>query len=100
MATLDKKLLNQTSVLVTSNDVVKTKPDPEPYLTAIKKLKFSSNECLVIENAILGIKSAKAAGCICYTLSTTLGMELLTESDKCYPTHKKLFLDFSKNFNN
>jgi len=97
-ATLDKKLLNRTSVLVTSNDVVKTKPDPEPYLTAIKKLKFSSSECLVIENAILGIKSAKAAGCICFAIGTTMNKNLLKEADKYFDNHKYLFEYFNSLF--
>ncbi len=91
ISTLDKKLTDQTSVLITSDDVVKTKPDPEPYLTAIDKLNFSSNDCLVIENAILGIKSAKAAGCICYSISTTLHEKYLLESDICFKSHSTLF---------
>ena len=88
--TLDKNILDKTTVLITSNDVVHTKPSPEPYLNAMNKLKLSSDECLVIENAILGIKSAKAAGCICYSITTTLEKEFLTESDICFSNHKLL----------
>jgi len=98
IATLDKKLLNQTTVLVTSNDVVKTKPDPEPYLTAIKKLKLSSSECLVIENAILGIKSAKSTGCVCFAIGTTMKKDLLKEADKYLGTHKNLYEYFNSLF--
>lgn len=90
MGTLDKKILDQISVLITSNDVVKTKPDPEPYLRAVNKLNLTPSECLVVENAVLGIKSAKTAGCICYSVSTTLEKEFLTESDICFPSHSLL----------
>jgi beta-phosphoglucomutase len=90
-SSLDKNLIDKTSVIITSNDVVQTKPDPEPYLKAIDKLNFSSTECLVIENAILGIKSAKAAGCICFTIETTLSKASLSASDKCFKTHGLLY---------
>lgn len=89
--TLNKNIIDKTSVIVTSSDVVQTKPDPEPYITAVTKLNLKPNECLVVENAVLGIKSAKAAGCICYSVSTTLKKEFLTESDICFPTHSLLF---------
>jgi beta-phosphoglucomutase len=88
--TLDKSLIDMTSVIITSNDVIQTKPDPEPYLTAVTKLNLSPSECLVVENAVLGIKSAKAAGCICYSVSTTLDKEFLIESDICFATHTLL----------
>jgi beta-phosphoglucomutase len=90
ISTLDKKLIAQTSVLITSDDVIKTKPDPEPYLVAIDKLNLSSTNCLVIENAILGIKSAKSAGCTCYAISTTLSEEYLLESDISFKSHSGL----------
>lgn len=90
ISTLDKKLISQTSVLITSDDVIKTKPDPEPYLVAIDKLSFSSTDCLVIENAILGIKSAKSAGCTCYAIATTVSEEYLLESDISFKSHTSL----------
>ena len=98
-STLDKNLIDKTSVIITSNDVVQTKPDPEPYLKAINKLNLSSVQCLVIENAILGIKSAKAAGCICYSISTTLDEEYLFESDISFKSHYSLITYLKKHFN-
>jgi beta-phosphoglucomutase len=90
IGTLEKFLLDKTSILITSNDVVKTKPDPEPYQKAIDILNLSSNECLVIENAILGIKSAKAAGCMCFAIETTLDCKSLRNSDMCFKDHANL----------
>ena len=90
IGTLEKNLLDKTSILITSNDVVKTKPDPEPYQKAIDILNLSSNECLVIENAILGIKSAKAAGCMCFAIETTLDCKSLINSDMCFKDHANL----------
>lgn len=47
---------------LSNQDVKKSKPDPEMYATAIKKLGLTSNECLVVEDNENGIKSALAAG--------------------------------------
>jgi beta-phosphoglucomutase len=38
------------------------KPAPDPYLLAAKKIGKEPEECIVIEDAISGIKSAEAAG--------------------------------------
>jgi len=48
--------------MVTSFDVKKGKPNPEPYLTALEKGNLKPNETIVIENAPLGVESARAAG--------------------------------------
>ncbi len=57
------------------------KPDPEPYLNAARDLGVDPEHCLVIENAPLGIRSAKAAGMTCVALTTTLPPEALREAD-------------------
>lgn len=58
--------------IVTGDQVAQGKPDPEPYRTAAERLSLSPGECLVVENAPLGIRSAKAAGMACVALATTL----------------------------
>lgn len=49
-------------VLVNSNTVTNYKPHPEPYLSALKQLRPDLPSCLVIEDTVSGIRSAKAAG--------------------------------------
>ncbi|MGE5437612.1 MAG: HAD family hydrolase, partial [Syntrophothermus sp.] len=68
-------------VIVSGEDVHKAKPNPDPYLTAQKELGMAINECVVIENAPLGIESAKAAGMICIAIESTLGKEYLQKAD-------------------
>lgn len=97
--TLDRTILNQLSVLVTADDVVNVKPHPEPYLTAIKKLGISASNCMVIENAKLGIQSAKAAGCICFAIETTLDKTYLIEADETFPNHLSISMRFKEMFN-
>lgn len=43
-------------------DITKSKPDPEVFLVAAKKLGLPAEECLVVEDAAAGIQAAKAAG--------------------------------------
>ena len=56
--------------MVTAYDVTKGKPDPEPYLMALKKSGVQANEVVVIENAPLGVQSAHAAGLFCIGVNT------------------------------
>ena len=64
------------TVIALKNKGVKTavasskgKPDPEVYLTAARKLRTPTGNCLVIENTPAGEESAKQAGMRCMTLS-------------------------------
>ncbi len=49
-------------LIITGTDVKIGKPDPEPYLLALKRLKIPAKDAVVVENAPFGIQSAKAAG--------------------------------------
>jgi len=57
--------------LVTSNDIQRGKPDPEPYLRGAQILGLSPADCIVIEDAPAGIQSGKAAGSSVIALRTT-----------------------------
>jgi sugar-phosphatase len=47
---------------ITAEDVVNGKPHPEPYEKMRAKMNVPVEQCLVFEDAISGIQSAKAAG--------------------------------------
>ena len=57
--------------LVTSNDVRRGKPDPEPYVKAARMLAVPAEECVVVEDAPAGIRAGKAAGARVVALRTT-----------------------------
>ncbi len=57
--------------LVTSSDVRRGKPDPEPYLKGAQLLGVPPSECVVIEDAPAGIRAGKAAGARVLALRTT-----------------------------
>jgi HAD superfamily hydrolase (TIGR01509 family) len=56
-------LLPFLDVLVTNEDVKKSKPDPEMYFLAAQKLGVLPQNCLVLEDHEYGIEAAKLAGC-------------------------------------
>jgi beta-phosphoglucomutase len=89
---LDESLKIQLSALITADDVINTKPHPEPYLKAVAQLNKVPGNCLVIENAILGIQSARAAGCVCFALETTLSKADLMSADEVFSTHQELLI--------
>jgi HAD superfamily hydrolase (TIGR01509 family) len=82
------KLFN---TIVTGDRVKRGKPYPDPYLTAAKNLKVLPKECMVIENAPYGIKSAKAAKMYCCAIATSLSGDLLSEADVIFDTHRELY---------
>ena len=58
--------------IVTSSDVQKGKPDPEPYLKAAAKLGFAGSDCIVVEDAPAGVRAGKAAGARVIAFLTTM----------------------------
>lgn len=57
--------------MITSDDIQRGKPDPEPYLKAAARLGFPAADCVVIEDAPAGIRAGKAAGARVIGLPTT-----------------------------
>ncbi|MBG0833002.1 HAD family phosphatase [Planomonospora sp. ID67723] len=49
--------------VVTCEDVARTKPDPEPYLTAARLLGADPVRCVALEDSPNGVTAATAAGC-------------------------------------
>jgi sugar-phosphatase len=72
-------------VLISADDVVNGKPDPEPYLKGASLLKMRPEECLVIEDAPAGIAAAHAAGMKVVALTTTYPAFALQEADAIVP---------------
>ena len=66
--------------LVTSTDVQRGKPDPEPYIKAATILGLEPADCIVMEDAPAGIRAGKAAGARVLALRTTAPDPELTQS--------------------
>ena len=84
------ELLKRCDTVVTGDELKQGKPSPEGYVQAARELKLSPAECLVIENAPLGIKSAKDAGMTCIGVCSTLSSNYLREADAVVTDHAEL----------
>ena len=55
-------LLDMFATIVTRDDVVNPKPNPEPYLLAAERLGLAPAGCLAIEDSLMGVRAAAASG--------------------------------------
>src|SRR5262245_40089527 len=69
--------LPEPKFIVTSDDITRGKPDPEPFVKGAKALSFAPSECVVIEDAPAGIRAGKAAQACVVALQTTDHDEVL-----------------------
>lgn len=82
------------NVIVSSDDNVRGKPEPDPYLLAAKKLNIEPEKCIVFEDAIAGIESGLAANMFVIALSTTHSVEQLRKyTPKVIPNFKNFCLN-------
>jgi beta-phosphoglucomutase len=58
------------SVVLTGDEVTKSKPDPEIFLKSALKLGTRPNKCVVVEDSIFGVKAAKAGKMGCAAVLT------------------------------
>lgn len=84
-ASLPLDIQKKFEIIVTGDQVERGKPHPEPYLRALAALELSAAQAVVIENAPLGIRSARAAGLPVLAVGTSLGCDRLQEAERCFP---------------
>jgi beta-phosphoglucomutase-like phosphatase (HAD superfamily) len=63
--------------VVVGEDIIHKKPAPDIFLEAARRLGLEPQACLVIEDAVSGVQSAKAAGAQCLGLTTSFAPEQL-----------------------
>lgn len=66
---------------VCADDVRRGKPDPEIFLKAAQALEVPPERCVVFEDAILGIRAAKAAGMRAVGIATSHSPHELSQAD-------------------
>jgi beta-phosphoglucomutase len=64
-------LRRRFATIVTGADVTRSKPDPEIYLLAARRLNVPPSACVVLEDSLAGIESGRRAGMTVAGLSTT-----------------------------
>jgi beta-phosphoglucomutase len=67
--------------IITGDESDKQKPHPEPFTKCMESMNIEPQEAVAIENAPLGIESAKKAGMLCIAITSTLPEKYLREAD-------------------
>ena len=68
-------------VIVSGHEVAESKPSPQVFLLAARRLGVRQENCIVIEDAITGVAAAKRAGMHCVAVTTTNSRAKLAEAD-------------------
>jgi len=72
-------------IMITADDVTAGKPDPEPYRRAAAVLRVPEGECVVVEDAPMGVLAAKRAGMTVLAVTTTHAAAALDRADLVFP---------------
>jgi len=71
--------INPPAALVTAEDVASGKPDPACYVLGAKRLRVPVQDCLVFEDASVGIRAGEAAGADVIVVTSTHLKPMQTE---------------------
>lgn len=75
------KLDKIMDAIISGDDIKKGKPDPEVFLTAADGLGIEPNECIVFEDAVLGVEAAKRARMVCVGIDRYNNPSRLAKAD-------------------
>ena len=77
-------------LIISSELNIPGKPDPAPFLEAVRQLDMPKEYCLAVDNAPAGVSSAVGAGLPCVAVATYLSKSDLTEADHVVENMKEL----------
>jgi HAD superfamily hydrolase (TIGR01509 family) len=87
-------------LIVSADDVARSKPDPQSYALAVERLRrekdrpnLAAAACLAIEDTEAGLASAKAAGLATLGVTTTRDRAKLTDADHIVDSLEGVTLD-------
>ncbi len=66
--------------MITSNDITRGKPDPEPFLKGAALLGFDATDCIVFEDVPAGVRAGKSAKARVAAFTSTVLESALRES--------------------
>lgn len=71
--------------IASGDDVLHGKPDPAIFLLAAERLGVAPDDCVVIEDALVGIEAARRAGMAVLAVATTEPLSDLAAADHAVP---------------
>lgn len=66
-------------IVITDEDISRSKPDPEGYLLAAERLGIPAEECYIFEDSLNGLRAARAAGGVVVGVATTNPRKVVEE---------------------
>ena len=84
------KIEQLLDAVIDGHQIENSKPDPEVFLLAAKKVNTSPDHCLVVEDAVAGIESARRAGMKALGIGTK---ERLPNADIVVPNLSAISID-------
>ncbi|WP_135609917.1 HAD family phosphatase [Methanococcoides sp. AM1] len=77
-------------IVLSGEDVENGKPAPDPFLKVAEMLNIDRSDCLVVENAPMGVEAANRAGMFCVGVPTYVSKESIINADKIVDDHRVL----------
>ena len=93
LITQSLKIHNRFDAIISGWEVTKGKPDPQTFLLAAEKLGVKAKDCIVIEDAIVGVTASKRAKIHCIAVTNTTSREELREADLIIDTLEEITID-------
>jgi len=80
-------LLERFEAIVCAEDVAATKPAPDLYEVALRRLRVRAKQAIAFEDSVHGVAAAKAAGLFCVAVPNGVTRHLpITEADRVVET--------------
>ncbi|MGM9828329.1 MAG: HAD family hydrolase [Muribaculaceae bacterium] len=73
------ELEKSMDIVITDEDISRSKPDPEGYLLAAERLGIPAEECYIFEDSLNGLRAARAAGGVVVGVATTNPRKVVEE---------------------
>lgn len=74
------RLESRFTIQVAAEDVDRPKPDPLPYLTALRRLGIDASEAVAFEDSLPGLQAAKGAGLLTAGVLTSLSAQAMRDA--------------------
>jgi HAD superfamily hydrolase (TIGR01509 family) len=92
--TIDKMIgLKNFDVVVSGEDVDVGKPNSAPFVVALQKMNIKPSECIVVENAPLGVEAANKAGIRCILTLNNTPLDISSDFNSLLSKDTQIFRD-------
>ncbi len=92
--TIDKLIgLKNFDIVISGDDIDEGKPHSTPFVKALQKMNLKPSECIVVENAPLGVEAANKAGIKCIITLNNTPIDISFDFNNLILKETKIFQD-------